>query len=61
MKTNNRNYPRPIDVHSALARAHAERAEFIGQLAAKVPGLLARLTAKLRPSRTRLPHNGAWA
>jgi hypothetical protein len=61
MKTNNRDYLRPVDVHSALARAHAERAEYIGQLAAKVPGLVKRLAAHLRPNHQRLPHDGAWA
>jgi hypothetical protein len=61
MKTRNRLRVPTVDVHAALARAHADRAEHIRIALAQVPGLLKRLSAKLRPSRHRLPHTGAWA
>jgi len=49
-----------VDVHSALAHAHADRAEYIRLALAEVPALLKRLAAHLRPSRQRLPHTGTW-
>jgi hypothetical protein len=61
MNANNRLYIRPVDVHAALARAHADRGEYISSAIAKVPSLLKRLGGKLRPSRQRLPQSGAWA
>jgi len=59
MNTKNRTYVTPVDVHAALARAHADRGEYIRIALAEVPALVKRLTAKLR--RQRLPHTGAWA
>jgi hypothetical protein len=61
MKTRKRNYIEPVDVHAALARAHADRGEYIAKAVVAVPALVKRVVAKLRPSRERLPHNGAWA
>ena len=61
MNTANRNYLEPVDVHAALARAHADRAEYIRLALTGLPVLVKRLAAKLRPSRTRLPRTGAWA
>jgi hypothetical protein len=61
MNTQDRLYIRPVDAHAALARAHADRAEYIGFAIAKLPVLLKRLTARLRPNRNRLPQAGAWA
>jgi len=61
MKNRKRNYIEPVDVHAALARAHADRGEYIAKAAAALPALVKRVAAKLRPSRDRLPHNGAWA
>ena len=49
----------PVDVHAALARAHADRGEYISIALAGVPALLKRLVATVR--RTRAPHKGAWA
>jgi hypothetical protein len=60
MNANDRLYIRPVDVHAALARAHADRAEYIRIAFAEVPALLKRVAAKLRRNR-RLPHKGAWA
>jgi hypothetical protein len=62
MNTRNRRLRVPtIDAHAAIARAHADRAEHIRFAIAQVPGLLKRLSAKLRPNRQRLPQTGAWA
>jgi hypothetical protein len=61
MNTQDRLHIRPVDLHAAVARAHADRAEYIGYAIAKVPGLVKRLSAKLRRNRTRLPQAGAWA
>lgn len=61
MKTQDRLHIRPVDVHAALARAHADRAEYIGLALAKLPALVKRLTGKRRANRQRLPHKGAWA
>ena len=57
MNTKNRSYITPIDVHAALARAHADRAEYFRSALAGLPALAKRLAAKL----PRLPHKGAWA
>jgi hypothetical protein len=61
MNSQDRLSIRPVDIHAAVARAHADRAEYIGYAVAKMPVLLKRLTAKLRPNRTGLPRGGAWA
>ena len=60
MKTHTRLNNRQVDVHAALARAHADRAEYIRTAIAAVPALLKRLTAKGRPHRKH-PRAGAWA
>ena len=49
----------PVDVHAALARAHADRGEYISIALAGVPTLLKRLLATVR--RTRSSQKGAWA
>jgi hypothetical protein len=61
MKTHNHDYFRPVDVHAALARAHADRAEYIRLALAKLPVLAKRVSAKVRPQRHRMPRAGAWA
>jgi len=61
MKTRKHRHFHQVDVHAALARAHADRAEYIRFALAQVPGLVKRLSAKLRPDRQRLPQTGAWA
>jgi uncharacterized protein (DUF736 family) len=61
MKTSTRTYHQPIDVHAALARAHADRGEYIRIALAEVPALAKRVTAKLRTIRRRQPKAGAWA
>lgn len=61
MKTHERLHTRPVDVHAALARAHADRAEYFRMAIAAVPALLKRLTAKGRSRRKHLPRAGAWA
>jgi hypothetical protein len=61
MNTQDRLSIRPVDIHAALASAHADRAEYIGFAIAKVPVLLKRLIARLRPNRAGLPQGGAWA
>lgn len=61
MKSRNGSYIRPVDIHAAMARAHADRAEYIRQALIKLPGLVKRAVSHLRPNRHRLPHNGAWA
>lgn len=60
---NNNKYPylQPINVHDALARAHADRAEYVRIAFTEVPVLLKRLVARLRPNRQRMPRTGAWA
>jgi hypothetical protein len=55
MNTQDRFYIRPVDVHAALARAHADRAEYIRTAVGEGPMLLKRLVAQLRPNRQRLP------
>ena len=47
-----------IDVHAALAHAHADRAEYMRIAFAEVPVLLKRLVVRLRPNRQRLPQSG---
>ena len=59
MKSHNRSYNRPVDVHAALARVHADRAAYIRLAFAGLPALAKRLAARLRPHR--LPRKGAWA
>lgn len=61
MNTQDHFHIRPDDVHAALARAHADRAEYIGIALAAVPALLKRLTARFRPNRRHLPRAGACA
>jgi len=61
MNTQDRFYIRPVDVHAALARANADRGEYIHLAIAGVPVLLKRLTARFRPNRQRLPQAGACA
>jgi hypothetical protein len=61
MNTQDRFYIRPVDLHAALARAHADRAEYIRTAVGEVPVLLKRLTARFRPNRQRLPQAGACA
>ena len=55
MNTQDRFYIRPVDVHAALAGAHADRGEYIRLAITGVPALLKRLTARFRPNRQRLP------
>ena len=57
MNTHDRLSIRPVDVHAALARAHADRAEYVRRALGGVPVLLKRLAARLR----RQPQAGAWA
>jgi hypothetical protein len=59
MNTHDRTKTRPVDLHAALARAHADRAEYIGLALGKLPALIKRAARKLRPNR--LPRKGAWA
>jgi hypothetical protein len=59
MKAHDRSYIRPVDVQAALARAHADRAEYIRLAFAEVPALFKRLAGKAR--RQRQPRNGALA
>ena len=61
MNTHDRSYIHTIDVHAALARAQADRAEYVRMAIAGVPVLLKRLVARLRPNRQRLPQAGACA
>jgi hypothetical protein len=59
MKTHKPAYLKPVDVHAALARAQADRAEYVRTAFAQIPALVKRLAARLRGHR--LPRNGAWA
>ena len=59
MNTHDRSFIRPVDIHAALARAHADRGEYIRSALTGVPALLKRLAAKFH--RQHLPHRGAWA
>ncbi len=61
MKTHPKLHSRPVDVHAALARAHADRAEYIRTAIAAVPALVKRLTGKGRAHRKHQPRAGAWA
>ena len=61
MNTHDRSYIQPVDVHAALARAQADRAEYVRMAITGVPVLLKRLVARLRPNRQRLPQAGACA
>ncbi len=55
------SYFEPVDVHAALARAHADRGEYVRLALLRLPTLVKRVAAKLRFGRARLPRNGAWA
>ncbi len=61
MNAKNRNYIRPVDVHAALARAHADRGEYIRIALAGLAAQVKRVAGKLRANRQRLPRTGAWA
>ncbi|HEX3709220.1 MAG TPA: hypothetical protein VHV56_04980 [Pseudolabrys sp.] len=65
MTTRNHRYIAPVDMHAAIARAHADRAEYIRIALEQGPALLKHFAAKLRSgaraSRARLPHISAWA
>jgi hypothetical protein len=61
MKTRKKINIDHIDIHAAIARAHADRAAYVRLAAAGFPHLLKRLAGKLRPHRQHLPHSGAWA
>jgi hypothetical protein len=65
MTTRNHRYIAPVDMHTAIARAHADRAEYIRFALEQGPALFKRVATKLRSSakasRARLPHIGAWA
>jgi hypothetical protein len=54
MKTHKRSQIRPVDVHAALARAHADRADYIRTAVTAVPALVKRLAAQVRPNNRRL-------
>jgi hypothetical protein len=54
MKTHSRSQIHTIDVHTALARAHADRAEYVQTVMGAVPALTKRLAAQLRASHRRL-------
>jgi len=53
MNTRNPAFIGAVDVHAALARAHADRAEYISIALAGVPALFKRLAAAVRPHRHR--------
>jgi len=59
MTTRLPGYMNAIDVHEALAYAHAERGHYIGTALAGVPTLLKRLAGAFHRHRT--PRKGAWA
>jgi hypothetical protein len=59
MKTHERFHIHRVDVHAALARAHADRAEYVRTATAAVPTLVKRLSARLRPNRRHPPQTGA--
>lgn len=50
-----------IDVHTAIARARASRAEYFRTALTQLAGLLKRHAQKSRPSRMRAVRFGAWA
>ncbi len=59
MKPRNPTFTGSVDVHAALARAHADRAEYVQIAVNGVAAAFKRLAAKLRHGRQ--PHKGAWA
>jgi hypothetical protein len=61
VNTHYRNYIEPMDVHAALAHAHADRAAYIRMALVAIPPMLKRLNAWLRPNRDRLPQTGTRA
>ncbi len=61
MNTENHIFNGPVDVHAALARAHADRGEYISMAFAEVPALLKRLLAAVRHRRHHTQGKGAWA
>ena len=60
---NTRNRSHTIDVHAALARAHAERAEVMRATLSRVPALFKRLAARPHSKREPQPRRNfsAWA
>ncbi len=58
MNTRNQALIGDVDVHDALARAHADRAQYISRAFVGVSVLAKRLVAAIRPHRSR---KGAWA
>ncbi len=58
MKNRNPSYIDPVDVHAALERAQADRAEYIRTTLVQLPARVKRAAARLRQ---RLAHTGAWA
>ena len=54
MKTDNRSQIQTVDVHAALARAQADRAEYVRTAVAAVPALVKRLAAQFRPNHRHL-------
>jgi hypothetical protein len=61
MKTLDEIHIAPVDSHAAIARAHADRAEYIRLALVKASALIKRLAAKASPNRQRLPQTGLWA
>jgi hypothetical protein len=55
MKTHNRSQIHSVDVHAALARAQADRAEYVRTAITAVPALVKRLAAQIHTSHRRLP------
>lgn len=56
------DYMKPIDVHEALAHAHAERGEFLASAFSGLVTLVKRAVGAIRPHRQHhLPHKGACA
>ena len=53
MKTHN-SHIHTIDVHAALARAQADRAEYVRTALAAVPAAVKRLATRFRPHHRRL-------
>lgn len=54
MKTNNHSQIHTIDVHAALARAQADRAEYVRTAVAAVPAVVKRLATQFRPDHRRM-------
>jgi hypothetical protein len=61
MNTQDRFYIRPVDLHAALARANADRADYVRTAIVAVPALVKRLAARFRAHRQHLPQAGARA